>query len=603
MSICCAALAAAAFALPDRAAASGDSGRPPQSDLTARHSLGSILYVPSQYPTIQAALDAASDGDEIRVANGTYTGPGNYDLDFHGKAVTLRSASGDSERCSINCAWEGRGFWFHSGETAASVVEGFTIRNGYPPAYTFDGRGGGIFCSNGSSPTVSNCIVDRCSSEDHVLPEGAVAPAGGGGLACVEQSHPTVRNCLFEWCRAPSAGAGVLCDSGSNPVLTGCTIRLCIIDNDLIGSHGGGGLACLNGSQPVLADCVILRNVAREAAGIYCHSSNPTFTRCSIVENDGYASSGIGGLACFFSDPTLRDCTIVGNEGNYAGGICCDHSSPVLVGCTIAENISQRASALLCEWYSYPQITACRITAGAGEDGSPLPPAILCRGAAAPTLASCLVDDTGGLWAHSYAHPVVRNCTFTGSIVSSYSSTALLQGSIMWPGALRAYTLAGRSAQLSLSYCDVEGGEAAVEVDSGSLLVWGAGNLDADPLFVSPNGPDGDPSTWEDNDYHLSAGSPCIDAGIAGFTPSTGETDIDGQYRVWQTGAGIGGRADMGADEFGAPYFGDLNCDGAINVFDIDPFVLALTDAAAYSAAYPACGSILADLNGDGERD
>ncbi len=45
---------------------------------------------------------------------------------------------------------------------------------------------------------------------------------------------------------------------------------------------------------------------------------------------------------------------------------------------------------------------------------------------------------------------------------------------------------------------------------------------------------------------------------------------------------------------------GDLNCDGALNVFDIDPFVLALTDPAGYATAYPACDSLLADMNGDG---
>ncbi len=45
---------------------------------------------------------------------------------------------------------------------------------------------------------------------------------------------------------------------------------------------------------------------------------------------------------------------------------------------------------------------------------------------------------------------------------------------------------------------------------------------------------------------------------------------------------------------------GDLNCDGLLNAFDIDPFVLALTDPAAYAAAYPNCDFILADINGDG---
>jgi hypothetical protein len=45
---------------------------------------------------------------------------------------------------------------------------------------------------------------------------------------------------------------------------------------------------------------------------------------------------------------------------------------------------------------------------------------------------------------------------------------------------------------------------------------------------------------------------------------------------------------------------GDLNCDGLINAFDIDPFVLALTDPAAYAAQYPDCDYMLADINGDG---
>jgi len=45
---------------------------------------------------------------------------------------------------------------------------------------------------------------------------------------------------------------------------------------------------------------------------------------------------------------------------------------------------------------------------------------------------------------------------------------------------------------------------------------------------------------------------------------------------------------------------GDLNCDGLVNTFDIDPFVLALTDNAAYAVAFPECDYMLADCNGDG---
>ena len=46
---------------------------------------------------------------------------------------------------------------------------------------------------------------------------------------------------------------------------------------------------------------------------------------------------------------------------------------------------------------------------------------------------------------------------------------------------------------------------------------------------------------------------------------------------------------------------GDLNCDGAVDFFDIDSFVLAVTDPAGYEDTYPDCDIMLADVNGDGE--
>lgn len=45
---------------------------------------------------------------------------------------------------------------------------------------------------------------------------------------------------------------------------------------------------------------------------------------------------------------------------------------------------------------------------------------------------------------------------------------------------------------------------------------------------------------------------------------------------------------------------GDMNCDGAVNGFDVDPYVLALTDPDAYEATYPDCNILLGDINGDG---
>ncbi|MBM3242311.1 hypothetical protein FJZ31_39085 [Candidatus Poribacteria bacterium] len=102
------------------------------------------------FKTIQKGIDVAVSGeDTVLVANGTYTGAGNKNLDFKGKAITVTSENG-AENCIIDCEGDGRGFYFHSGETEASVVNGFTITNG---SSAWDG--GGIAC-NESSPTIQN---------------------------------------------------------------------------------------------------------------------------------------------------------------------------------------------------------------------------------------------------------------------------------------------------------------------------------------------------------------------------------------------------------------------------------------------------------------
>jgi len=125
------------------------------------------------YVTIQEGIDAALDGDEVVVCDGVYTGPGNKDLDFHGKAITVRSTNGPAN-CVIDCQGHpgSRGFCFESGETEASLVDGFTVTGGFAL------EGGGIYCSE-SSPTVVNCVI-----RDNT----AFAGDGGGGIYCFEGS-------------------------------------------------------------------------------------------------------------------------------------------------------------------------------------------------------------------------------------------------------------------------------------------------------------------------------------------------------------------------------------------------------------------------------
>ena len=93
------------------------------------------IHVPADFPTIQAAIDAATDGDEVVIAPDTYTGSQNRDLDFTGKAITVRSTDPNDPdvvaATIIDCQQAGRGFIFQSEETLESVVDGLTVVNGF----------------------------------------------------------------------------------------------------------------------------------------------------------------------------------------------------------------------------------------------------------------------------------------------------------------------------------------------------------------------------------------------------------------------------------------------------------------------------------------
>src|SRR5262249_26782159 len=106
--------------------------------------VGQSRLVPSQYSTIQAAIDACNDGDEVIVADGTYTGAGNKDLTLHGHPITVRSQNGPASSI-IDCQGSGRGFDFNN-ESPQSVVRGFTVRNGNGAGVD----GGGLRCVNSS---------------------------------------------------------------------------------------------------------------------------------------------------------------------------------------------------------------------------------------------------------------------------------------------------------------------------------------------------------------------------------------------------------------------------------------------------------------------
>ncbi|UCG56886.1 MAG: right-handed parallel beta-helix repeat-containing protein [Phycisphaerales bacterium] len=269
------------------------------------YSPAATVRVPEDFETIQEAIDVAANGDVVEVAPGVYAGPGNRDIEFRGKAITVRSANGPEETV-IDCAEpsstgaiQHRGCYFHEAEKSNTVLRGFTIRGGkisgseVPPDNTpwdpdpANPVGGGIYCEY-SSPTIINCVVKDCGAEV------------GGGIGCVG-SAPTIVDCAVEGCtaggfgssRSGGRGGGIGLIRDCNAKISNCIIRG---NSGYYNSHGGG-IYCRQ-SSAVINDCDISSNKAPgniEGGGLYCagRSSRMILQNCIISHNAADAGAGV----------------------------------------------------------------------------------------------------------------------------------------------------------------------------------------------------------------------------------------------------------------------------------------------------------------------
>ncbi len=343
--------------------------------------MADVLRVPSAYPTIQAAVDAARDGDTVLIADGLYRGPGNRGILIDNKPITLRSEAG-SATCIIDCQRQDRGFILSATQSPlrAAVVEGVTIRNGRPSGAS---SGGGVVM--GTSSTLRNCVITDCESYrgggvatgvGATIEGCTIADNQGGGIVAgqgatirdctitrnegievggIDAAHEvTIERCTVTYNQNNRKGGGVHVESGLVRIvdshiafnraekdgggiysLSPLTLRRCVVEGNSTGGTGGGAVL----HRADASACTFIGNVAESLRGGGIFGSG-TFESCLIGGNRVTGGSGyqmaLGGGASV-GQSTFTNCTIAGNT-SAGGGAGLHADDTTLVNCIVRDN-------------------------------------------------------------------------------------------------------------------------------------------------------------------------------------------------------------------------------------------------------------------------
>ncbi len=342
-------------------------------DSTCTSSCGSSWA--TAYPDLHAALAAASDGDTIRVGQGTYwptyceecdeedrgqtfqlvdgvtieggyAGYGAGEPNTRDLAIYQTILSGDLDTTSNDDS-------FHvvsagPGIGTDTVLDGVTIKKGRADGDSTESRRGAGLCLTGyvagnpptpsASPTIRNCTFEYNT---------ATAPtpyyqASGGAVFCGTPSTAEFENCTFQNNTAWNQGGAVFADKAA-PKFTDCRF----ISNYAYGvdyDDGFGGAVAIGNQSGFDHDveflrCIFQHNVAAQDGGaIYTNDSTVgdlVMTNCLLYRNNaGVATNrttGKGGAIYTTRLTYLTNCTIAQNwtgDADGGGGIYHNVDSP-----------------------------------------------------------------------------------------------------------------------------------------------------------------------------------------------------------------------------------------------------------------------------------
>jgi len=431
--------------------------------------------------TIQDAVDGVPDYDIIELVNGTYTGPGNRDVDLRGRALTVRSQSGSPDSCILDCEGTGRAFVCNTGETESTLIQNLTLTGGHAE------RGGALLCAS-SSPTMIGCVLHHNSAD-----------SSGGGI-CAIAGSPVIERCTLVENSAP-AGAAIHCDA-SSPTL----------DKTILVFNGPGeAMSCISDADPVLGCCDVYGNTSGDWIGCIADqsgvdgnfSADPRFYDSLLFDYHLHLDSpclDVAPGAYAEYDILITPGTVLRSETGNATDVVIDAAGQGrILTCTNADTTTH------VQGITFTGGLVGGITWPANAGG-----ALYCENAAL-SITDCVFDGNAAVYGGAIACRActlrIADCSFVHNSASDraaaiyiyYYTDLDLDHSLIALSSQGEAIYCNYSPSIAIACCDLYG-NAGGDWTGGIADQEGVnGNFSADPLFCDPDG----------GNYHLHEDSPC----------------------------------------------------------------------------------------------